>query len=754
MSKSYEAFLASKHVAAQERGMKNIPALASHLFPFQRHCVEFALRCGSSGLFLDTGLGKTACELEWSQHAAEASNGRALILTPLAVARQIEKEGLRWGYNIRVIREQADASDGINVCNYDRLEKLDTDYFGAVVLDESSIIKNFSGKTTMALIQTFANHQWRLAATATPAPNDHTELGNHAEFLGVMPMNDMLIRWFINDSSDTGTWRLKGHARQSFWEWMASWCRMAEHPRDLGDTIGGFDLPPLKVIRHHAESSDIKADAGMLYAIHDVSATKIHELKRQTADSRARTVAHVLNGYAEPFVVWVDTDYEADAVMGTLVPMFGARVAEIRGSMNIDAKEDAIARFGDGRLQGLVTKSKITGFGLNWQHCHFTVFAGQSFSYESWYQAIRRFLRFGQKHPVEVHLVVAEGEDSIGRVIDRKSDDHIEMKREMSQAMRRAIVRESTTKKAYEAKHSGRLPKWVNAKKAIQCIGEQHGERYGLYHGDCVHLTRQMPDESIDLSIYSPPFSNLFVYSDSIADVGNCANDSEFFEHYGYVIRELFRLTLPGRLSAVHCSDLPLTKWKDGMIGIKDLSGGVIREHEAAGWVLHSRITIWKSPVVEMTRTKALGLLHKQLLKDSGRSRAGMPDYLLVFRKPGDNPKPITHSREEFPVEQWQEWASPVWMTVDQTDVLNVAVVRSDKDEKHLCPLQHDVIKRAITLWSNQDDTVFSPFMGIGSEGVNALKSGRRFIGVELKQEYFRQACALVDAVDRQRVLL
>lgn len=290
----------------------------------------------------------------------------------------------------------------------------------------------------------------------------------------------------------------------------------------------------------------------------------------------------------------------------------------------------------------------------------------------------------------------------------------------------------------------------------VQCVAEAHGDKHALYQGDCVSVVSQFPDESIDFSIYSPPFSNLFVYSDSIADMGNSGNDTEFFEHYGFLVRELFRLTLPGRLSAVHCSDLPLTKWKDGMIGIKDLSGQIIRCHEEAGWILHSRITIWKSPVVEMTRTKALGLLHKQLMKDSGRSRAGMPDYLLVFRKNGDNPKPIVHTRDGFPVEKWQEWASPVWMTVDQTNVLNTSIVRGAKDgrdEKHLCPLQLDVIQRALILWSDAGDTVLSPFMGVGSEGTESLGLGRRFIGVELKESYFKQAVEVIDAKSRQKVL-
>lgn len=274
----------------------------------------------------------------------------------------------------------------------------------------------------------------------------------------------------------------------------------------------------------------------------------------------------------------------------------------------------------------------------------------------------------------------------------------------------------------------------------IICLNEAHGDDFAAYHGDCVDVLRQMPSESIDFSVYSPPFGSLFVYSDSIADMGNSSCDDEFEAHYAYMVHEKFRLTKPGRLTAVHCSDLPLTKWKDGAVGIKDFSGDIIRIHQDAGWIFHSRRTIWKCPVVEMTRTKHVGLLYKQLRSDSSKSRGGMPDYLMTFIKPGENAEPITHQADEFPVEQWQEWASPVWMSVNQTNVLNVKNARGANDEKHLCPLQLDVIDRALVLWSNPGDVVLSPFMGIGSEGYCALKARRRFVGIELKDTYFRQA--------------
>lgn len=287
----------------------------------------------------------------------------------------------------------------------------------------------------------------------------------------------------------------------------------------------------------------------------------------------------------------------------------------------------------------------------------------------------------------------------------------------------------------------------------VRCLNEQHGDGWAAYNGDCVDVVKQIPDASVDFSIYSPPFASLFVYSDSECDMGNSASDEEFFDHYAFLVDEIFRATKPGRLTAVHCSDLPMTKWRDGHVGIKDFSGQIIRLHQEAGWVMHSRRTIWRCPVVEMTRTKHVGLLYKQLQSDSAKSRGGMPDYLITFVKPGDNASPITHTPENFPLDQWQEWASPVWMTINQTNVLNVRAARAAEDEKHLCPLQLDVIQRALVLWSNPGDIVLSPFMGIGSEGYESLKAGRRFVGVELKEQYWRQACQNLAGVTAQQGL-
>lgn len=274
-------------------------------------------------------------------------------------------------------------------------------------------------------------------------------------------------------------------------------------------------------------------------------------------------------------------------------------------------------------------------------------------------------------------------------------------------------------------------------------LAQETADRFVAYNADCVEVVASLPTESVGFTIYSPPFSHLFIYSDSERDMGNVRSNEEFFTQYGFLCRELHRVTKPGRLTAVHCSDLPRTKATYGEVGIYDMPGDIIRAHLAAGWTYHSRVTIWKDPVVEMTRTKALGLLYKQLQKDSTRSRQGLPDYLLVFRKTPSDEKAadkVGQDAANFPVSQWQQWASPVWMDVNQTNVLNVQAAREDKDEKHLCPLQLDLIERAVYLWSNRDDVVLSPFMGIGSEGYVAIKAGRRFVGTELKQSYFRQA--------------
>lgn len=269
--------------------------------------------------------------------------------------------------------------------------------------------------------------------------------------------------------------------------------------------------------------------------------------------------------------------------------------------------------------------------------------------------------------------------------------------------------------------------------------------RYALYNGDCVQIIKQLPDNSVHFPIFSPPFANLYIYSDDLADMGNCKNHEEFFEQFDYLIPELLRITVPGRLCAVHCKNLVKYKGRDGRSGIYDFRGDIIKHFEKFGWQYHSEVCIWTDPVLEMQKTKSQGLLYKQLRKDSSYSRQGTPDYLVVFRKwteDYEDAEPVTHTKENFPLEMWQRYASPVWFDIRRTNVLNCKIARENEDEKHICPLQLDVIERAIELWTNPDDIVFTPFLGIGSEAYQALKMGRRAVGIELKKSYFNQAVA------------
>ena len=292
-------------------------------------------------------------------------------------------------------------------------------------------------------------------------------------------------------------------------------------------------------------------------------------------------------------------------------------------------------------------------------------------------------------------------------------------------------------------------------KQYTKVINQQHSNLWSLYHGDSVEIIEGLPSNSLHFTIFSPPFSSLYTYSNSERDMGNCRDDEQFFKHFGeFLVPELLRVTMPGRLLSFHCMNLPTSKQTHGVIGIRDFRGDLIRVFTNAGWIFHSEVCIWKDPVTAMQRTKALGLLHKQIKKDSCMSRQGIPDYLVTMRKPGDNPERVSHTDESFPVDVWQKYASPVWMDINPSDTLQRESAREHNDERHICPLQLQVIQRALELWSNPNDVVFSPFAGIGSEGYQSIKMGRRFVGVELKESYFRQACLNLKSAELEQKTL
>jgi len=455
----YRDFIASRATVTPMRGFAPQP-INSAAKVHQVNALYFSLNLGQSAAFLDTGLGKSFIELEFARQCADETGKPSLILTPLAVAGQMIREANKFNIDARQIKEPEQVGSGVMVMNYDRLPKIDPSVFGAIILDESSILKSFAGKTRMMLMDAFKDAPYKLAATATPSPNDHMELGNHAEFLGVMRQQEMLSKWFINDTSTASQdWRLKGHAVEDFWQWVASWSRCATLPSDLGGDDTGYILPDVVRTLHTVDADRSTGTEGMLFRIPELSATSFHAEKRLTMSDRVAKAAELAT-HDKPVTVWCESNDES-AALAKIIP--DAR--EVRGDMTPDQKEALLLGFVDGDFRVIVTKPKLAGFGVNWQHCAHAVFASISYSYEQHYQAVRRSHRFGQKEQVRNDIVVADTEMAIWDVINEKGAKHDEMKRRMATAMKSA---QSTakTRTAYNRPLDLAFPEWLKSEVA------------------------------------------------------------------------------------------------------------------------------------------------------------------------------------------------------------------------------------------------------------------------------------------------
>ena len=723
----YQKFLESKKATKIESGFEvDISKLNPLLFEFQKYCVHRALKSGKFALFESCGLGKTLQQLEWADKVSQHTKSHVIILAPLAVVAQTIKEGEKFGYKVadyEKIKPGQNDEYRIFITNYDNLENVYIDYFSGVVLDESSILKNFQGKTKQFIIEKFKNTPYKLACTATPSPNDTTELCNHAEFLDVMNRNEMLAMYFVHDGGSTSDWRLKGHAKQAFWDFVSTWAVMLNLPSDIGFEDDGYNLPPLNVIQEIVETP--KRDNGLLFNTTAVSATDFHKELKLTYDIRLNRVVEIVNSKPdENFIIWIGHDDEGK-YLRKLLP----DAIEVKGSDSKEYKKSKLLGFGNGEFKILITKLKIAQFGLNYQNCKNQIFASLDFSFESTYQGIRRSYRFGQKDEVNIYLITTDTMQNVKESFDTKQKAFIEMQKAMTIAMNRNIKNEIKLTK-------------------METVGQYKSENCEIRLGDCVKLIQDIPDESIGFSIFSPPFAELYTYSDKLEDMGNSKDYKEFFVAFKYLVKELYRVMWSGRNVAVHCMDLPIQKGKEGYIGLRDFSGMILEAFTEAGFIYHSRVTIWKNPVTEMQRTKALGLLHKQVKKDAAMCRVGIPDYLMIFRKDGEHEHPV---QCDISVDIWQKYASPVWMDINYSNTLNCKSGREQSDERHICPLQLDIINRAIHLWSNPGDTVLTPFMGIGSEVYEAIKIGRKGIGFELKDSYFAEAVKNVKHIEQQK---
>lgn len=706
-------FLESKRIVVEPSGFEPEHEMHQLLFDFQKDIVTWALKKGKSAVFAGTGLGKTLIQLEWANHVYENVKGNILILAPLAVAEQTVREGIKLDLIVHLCRTQEDVKPGINITNYEMLSHFDVDSFAGIVLDESSILKSFDGMVRTEIITKFQKTPYKLACTATPAPNDHMELGNHAEFLGTMTRTEMLSTFFVHDGGETSKWRLKKHAKKVFWEWVSSWAVMLSHPSDLGYDGHKFDLPELRLHEIVVDKS------GYVVRLAETLQDR-RAARRDSIDDRVSCAAKIANNSDDLCLVWCDLNSESEmltkAINGAI---------EVKGANTPEHKTKSMLDFAEGNIKTLVSKPSICGFGMNFQKCHKMIFVGLSDSFEQYYQAVRRCWRFGQDKPVDVYLITSEKEGAVVKNIKRKEKEFEEMLKGMISS-----TQELTKENLKQTERT--IEEYKSA--------ETKNDLWAMYNGDCVEEIKKQQSNSIHYIIYSPPFSSLYTYSNSERDMGNCKNHDEFSEHFGFLASELYRVLMPGRLMSVHCMNLPTTKEHHGVIGIQDFRGDLIRIFQKEGFIYHSEVCIWKDPVTAMQRTKALGLLHKQIKKDSCMSRMGIPDYVVTFRKPGDNPERVTHTDKSFPVAMWQRYASPIWDDINPSDTLQKESAREFEDERHIAPLQLEVIRRCLELWTNPNDIVLSPFAGIGSEGYESIKMGRRFVGIELKKSYYEQA--------------
>ena len=731
---AYAEFLESKQRTAPKIGFhRDEVDLNPTLFEWQSRLVKWALHRGRGAIFADCGLGKTPMQLEWASQICQHTGRPVLIVAPLAVSLQTQREGSKFGIAVNVCRNAADVKPGVNITNYEKLHLFEPAEFSGIVLDESSILKG-NGPLFREVHAFGTQIGYRLCCTATPAPNDIEELINHAEFLGIMTGTEILALYFTQDGNTTHKWRLKRHAERDWWRWVATWAVAMRDPSDIGFPDARFTLPE---VTYHQHTVDAPMPTTALFQSEAVGIQEQRQCRRDTLEDRVEVAARLADD-GQPWLIWCDLNAESQALTKAIPD-----AVEITGSDPPDVKVSRMMGFLDGSIRVLVSKPEICGFGMNFQHCNRMAFVGLGNSYERYYQAVRRCWRFGQTRPVQIHVVTSEADGPVVRNIERKERES----RKLMQQLVTEIGRELTIGDAQDRED-------MHYEE-----GHASGKGWDLYLGDCVEGIRKVADESVGHIVFSPPFPSMYVYTNSPRDIGNCASFEELINHFSFLMQELLRVTLPGRSCCIHLTQALAFKSKDGYIGIKDFRGKTIEAMERAGWIYYGEVTIDKNPQVKAIRTKDRGLLFKTLATDSSHMHMALADYLLQFRKPGDNATPIKagisakygNTNGWISAEEWIRWARPVWYAEDyapdgdgirETDVLNVAVARDTNDERHLCPLQLGVIERSVKLWSNPGDLVLSPFAGIGSEGHQAVRFGRRFVGFELKRSYFETACS------------
>jgi DNA modification methylase len=725
METEYLEFLETKKRKVIKSGFKvDKKTLNRFLFDFQGYIVAKALEHGKYAIFADCGLGKTLMQLEWANQVSQKTKKPVLILAPLAVSKQTIQEGKK--FKIEVCKV---GNGNIQITNYEQLENIDVSVYSGVVLDESSILKNYTGKYKNLIIDLFKTTPYKLACTATPSPNDLNEIGNHSEFLDILDSQDMRSKWFVRDEG-MNNYRLKAHAKVDFYGWISSWATMITNPCDLGFDGSTYVLPRLDIIEYEIITKE--KDNGLLFNTGSVNATDFNSELKRTETDRLDKVIEICKSSKGQILIWVKQNRESEYLLKRLQDC-----KEVKGSDSVDRKESTLLGFANNEFRILITKAKIAQFGMNFQNCNIQIFPSLDFSFESYYQQVRRSYRFGQKNNVEIHLIKTDTMENVGKKIEQKERQFLEMQQEMN---------ENINKQTY-----GLLNEYERK--------EFRNEDVLLIKGDSCIEVKSIPDNSVDLIIFSPPFSSLFTYSNYIHDMGNNENHEAFFKQYSYLLKDLYRILKPGRLMCCHTKDLGVYKNSSGYTGMYDFTGEHTKAVLNQEFKLHSKITIWCDPVLEMQRTKTQRLLYKTVTSDSTKTGIGMAEYITIFKKwdgsDESNWEPVKNlTKKNFPLDTWQKWASPVWMDIKRTDVLNNREGTDMGDEKHIAPLQLEVIHRLVNLYTNEGEVVFTPFLGIGSEIFKSVQNGRKGIGIELKDSYFDVACKNITKAMNEKLQL
>jgi DNA modification methylase len=771
----YQEFLESKRVIVNPSGFNiGIDDLNPMLYDYQKDIVKLALWKGRFLLLQDCGLGKAPESLEWAHHVKEHTGKPVLIVAPLGVTYQLEQESIKFNRLTRRIREPDQIGFHNVVINYEILHKFKdhAERFGGIVFDESSIFKSLAGKTRKLALEMAEQISLRLCASATPSPNDYDELLRQAEILGVMKEKEAKALFFIQDGNQANKWRLKGHSVDDFWEWVSEWSVAMRIPSDLGYSDEHFTRADLHIHEIVVPGKPYKDDQGQmsLFPLEAKTMTERRQARKSTIIERVTEMKELLNGSGkihdyipdfsdnEPMIIWRQFLAEADEVCKQI-----PEAVDIRGSQSQSEKENHIFDFSRGDTQIIVTDPRMFGHGMNWQHSRIQFFIGLSDSYESIYQAIRRQWRNFQMRDVHVFFITASTEGAVVKNVKRKEQQHNEMYDQIVMRM---------------AKHYSHKVAQIGRQEMEYKVDKFETENSTVYLGDSTEMLSNEPDDSIHLTITSVPFPAMYTYTNSARDAGNCKSGEETTDHIKYIMEQVYRVTMPGRLCCIHLTQEPMFKWKDGHVGRIDFRGDIIRMMQEMGWVYWSEVSIVKNPQMKAMRTNDSGLTQASVHKDMTRAAPAMNDYVVIFKKLGDGvPVPALISPKYDKWDGWlnmDDWVTlahgvwqfedesallplpeEIWLDIQESDVLRLngkqahTLGRTEEDEKHLCPLQNGVVERLVMMYSNQGERVLDPFSGQGTTGYWSIKHGRYYVACELKESYWKLSQRVIDKAEQ-----